>query len=112
MSTDEKLSKAQISKIVQSIGFFGSWLANVRRKTLENVATSLARWNFHGLVINLTLSEINKFGRKVSGNRAVRAGKRFILFISNEDMNDITRIIKSLEDSLVLVDGVTETVKH
>ena len=43
MSTDEKLSKAQISKIVQSIGFFGSWLANLRRKTLENVATSLAR---------------------------------------------------------------------
>ena len=43
MSTDKKLSKAQIFKIVQSIGFFGSWLANVRRKTLENVATSLAR---------------------------------------------------------------------
>ena len=43
MSTDKKLSKAQIFKIVQSIGFFGSWVTNVRRKTLENVATSLAR---------------------------------------------------------------------
>ena len=41
-----------------------------------------------------------------------RAGKRFTLFISNEDMNDIIKIIKSLEDSGVLTDGVTETVKY
>ena len=38
--------------------------------------------------------------------------RKSILFISNEDMNDIIKIIKSLEDSGVLIDGVTETVKH
>ena len=27
-------------------------------------------------------------------------------------MNDIIKIIKSLDDSGVLIDGVTETVKH
>ena len=27
-------------------------------------------------------------------------------------MNDIIKIMKSLEDSGVLIDGVTETVKH
>ena len=27
-------------------------------------------------------------------------------------MNDIIKIVKSLEDSDVLIDGVTETVKH
>ena len=27
-------------------------------------------------------------------------------------MNDIIKVIKSLEDSGVLIDGVTETVKH
>ena len=43
---------------------------------------------------------------------AVRVGKAFTLFISNEDMNDIIKIIKSLEDSSVLFDGVTEKVKH
>ena len=42
----------------------------------------------------------------------MRAGKEFTLSISNEDMNDIIKIIKSLEDSGVLIDGVTETVKH
>ena len=52
------------------------------------------------------------FDRKISGKGAVRAVKGFTLCISNEDMNDIIKIIKSLEDSGVLIDGVTETVKH
>ena len=39
-------------------------------------------------------------------------GKKIILFILNEDINDNIKIIKSLEDSGVLIDGITETVKH
>ena len=42
----------------------------------------------------------------------MRAGKRLTLFILNEDMNNIIKITKSLEDSAVLIDEVTETVKH
>ena len=42
----------------------------------------------------------------------MRAEKRFTLFISNEDVNDIIKVIKSLEASRALIDGVTETVKH
>ena len=42
----------------------------------------------------------------------MRAEKRFILFISNEDVNDIIKVIKSLEASRALINGVTETVKH
>ena len=112
MSTDIKLSKAQISKIIQSGGSFGSWLGNLGKKALTNIAIPLARDNLPGLVSNLTSNAINKFERKISGKGAVRAGKGFTLFISNEDMNDIIKIIKSLEDSGVLIDGVTETVKH
>ena len=40
----------------------------------------------------------------------MRAGNGFTLFISNEDMDDIIEIIKPLENSTVLIDGVTETV--
>ena len=47
------------------------------------------------------LDAINKFERKISGKGAVRAGKGFTLFLLNEDMNDIIKIIKSLEDSSV-----------
>ena len=42
----------------------------------------------------------------------LRAGKEFALFILNEDINDIIKIIKPLEDLGVLIDGITETVKH
>ena len=40
----------------------------------------------------------NKCDRKISRKGALRAGKGFTSFTSNEDMNDITKIIKSLED--------------
>ena len=42
----------------------------------------------------------------------MKGGKGFTLFILNEDMNGIVKIMKSLEDSGVLIDGVTDTVKH
>ena len=65
-----------------------------------------------GLVNNSNSYVIDKVERKVSGKGAVRAGKAFTVFVSNEDMNDIFKIIKPLEDSSVLIDGVTETVNH
>ena len=48
----------------------------------------------------------------MSGKEAARAGKGFTLFISNEGIDDIIEIVKSLEDLGVLADGVTEVVKH
>ena len=60
---------------------------------------------------NLPSSVINKFDRKISGKGAARARKRFVSFISNEDINDIIKTRKPLKDSTVLIDGVTETVK-
>ena len=60
----QKLSKAHTSKIIQSGGSFGSWLANLG-KTQTNVSIPLARDNLPGLVSNLTSSAINKFDRKI-----------------------------------------------
>ena len=40
----------------------------------------------------------------------MRAGKAFTLFILIEDINEIIKIIESLEDSNLLIDGITETV--
>ena len=34
------------------------------------------------------------------------------LIISNEEMNDIIKIIKSLEESMFLIKGVSETIKN
>ena len=58
------------------------------------------------------MKTINKFERKISGKVPPRAGKRFTLFISNENMNVIIKIIKLLEYLSVLIEGGTETVKH
>ena len=95
MSTDIKLSKTQTSKMIQSGGSFGSWLANLEKNALTIVAISLATDKLPELVSNLTSNAINKFERIISGKGAVRAEKRFTLFISNEDMIDIIKIIKS-----------------
>ena len=76
-----------------------------RKKTLKNVAIPLVRDNLAGLVSNLTLSAMNKFDRKING-------KGFTLFVLNEGVDDIIKIIKSLEDSGVLIDGFTETIKE
>ena len=71
------------------------------QKAVTNIAISLARDNLPGLISNLASNAINRFERKIRGKGAVRAGKRFSLFISNKDMNDIIKIIKSLEDVLM-----------
>ena len=87
ISKDIKLSKAQMSKIIQSDESFGSWWGNLDNKALANVAIPLDRDNLPGLVSNIALNTINKLKRKISGKGAVKAGKGFTLFISNEDMN-------------------------
>ena len=53
------------------------------------------------LATKATLPILDKFQRK-----------RFTLFVSNEDMYCINKMIKSLDDSGLLIDGATETVKH
>ena len=112
MSTDIKLSKAQISKIIQLGESCAFWLGNLGKKALTNVAIPSTRDDLPGLVSSLASNAINKFERKISGIGAFRAGKGFTLFILNEDVNDIIKMIKSSGDSNIIIDGITETVKH
>ena len=63
MSTDLKLSKAQISKN-QSGGSFGSWLGNLGKQVLAEIPIPLARDNLPGLVSNLASNAIKKFEKK------------------------------------------------
>ena len=63
ISTDLKLSKTQSQKIIQSGEFFDSWLSNLGKKSLTNIAIPLARDNLPGLESNLTSNAINKFKR-------------------------------------------------
>ena len=75
MSMDIKLSKSQISKIIQSVGTVGSWLANLEKKHQKNDTLPLARDNFPRLISNLTSNAINKFERKIGGEGAAKQEK-------------------------------------
>ena len=40
------------------------------------------------------------------------SGNYTTLIISNDDMHDLLKVVKSLEDSGILLNGITETVKN
>ena len=103
ISTELKLSKAQISKIIQSDGFLGSLLSKLAGPLMK-VAVPLAK-NILGLLgITADASAIDAgIDKKIHGSRTTT------LIISNKDMIDIMKIVQALEDSNILLKGVTET---
>ena len=99
--TDIKLSKTQFCKITES-----------GKKALIDLAVPLAINILPKLATKAASSAIDDFDKKLCRREAVKTGKGFTLFISDEDMDDITKIMKLLEDSGLLIDGVNETVRH
>ena len=85
MSIDIKLSKAQVSKIIQSGGSLGSVLSNmmgnIDKKVLLDLAIPLTKDVLPKLATKATSSVLDKFERKITGQGAVKAGKGFTLFI-------------------------------
>ena len=93
MSTDLKLSKAQISKIIQSGGFLGSLLSKLA-SPLMKVAISLAKNVLAPLGRTAVASAIDGVIQK-----KIHSSGTTTLIISNEKMNDIIKIVQVLEDS-------------
>ena len=87
--TDIKLSKAQLSKIIQLGGFQAKTLGNVIGNLDEKVLIDLAKDALPKLATKATSSLLDNFERNTSGKGAVRARKGFTLFILNEDIDDI-----------------------
>ena len=106
MSTDLKLSKAQISKIIQSGGFLGSLLSKLAGP-LMIVAVPLAKNILAPLGITAVASAIDAGIQK-----KIHSSVTTTLIISNKEMNDIIKTVHALEDSNILFKGVTETIKN
>ena len=89
-------------------------LCKLRKKVLLDLAVPLAKDVFSKLATKSTSSVLNKFEKKKKKTRqgTVRTGRGFILFISNDDIDDIIKIVESLEKSVLLIDGANETLKH
>ena len=106
MSTDIKFSKAQISKIIQSGGFLGSLLSKLAGPLMK-VAIPLAKNVLAPLGITAAASAIDAgIQKKIHGSGTTT------LIISNEEMNDIIKIVQALENSNILLKGATETIKN
>ena len=106
MTTDINLSKAQISNIMQSGGFLGSLLSKLAGPFMK-VAVALAKNILAPLGITAAASAIDAgIQKKIHGSGTTT------LIISNEEMNDIMKIVQALEDSNILLKGVTKTIKN
>ena len=64
MPADIKLSKAHISKMIQSGGFLHNMLGNLGKKVITHLAIPLTRDDLPGLVSNLASNAIDEFERK------------------------------------------------
>ena len=106
-STDIKSSKTQISKIMQSREFFGRRLGSSLKTGLlliKNIIKPLAK----SVLIPLGLTA----GADAGIHKNILGSGTTTLIISNDEMKDIIKIVKSLEDSGLLIEGVSETIQN
>ena len=102
LSTDVNFSKTQLSKIMQSGGFLGNLLSKLAGPLMK-VAMPLAKNVLAPLGLTAAMSAIDgSIKKKMIGSGTTT------LIISNDEMNDIIKIVKSLEDSRVILNGVSE----
>ena len=106
MSIDLKLSKAQISKIIQSGRFLGSLLSKLAGPLMK-VANPIAKNVLAPLAITAAASAFDAGIQK-----KIHSSGTTSLIISNEEINFIMKIVQALQDSNILLKGVTKTIKN
>ena len=105
LASDIKLSKAQIKKLIQSGGFLGKLLSKLVGPLMK-VALPLAKNVLAPLGLSAAMSAIDGSIQKKIHSLGVK------LIIEQEDMNDIMKIIEALENSGILLKGVTKTIEN
>ena len=105
LATDIKLSKAQIKKIIQSGGFLGKLLSKLAGPLMK-VARPLAKNVLAPLGLTAAMSAIDGSMQKEIHGSGVK------LIIEQEDMNYIMKIIDALENSGILLKGVSKTIEN
>ena len=105
MATDLKLSKAQIKKMIQSGRLLGKLLSKLAGPLMK-IAIPLARNVLAPLGLTAAMSAIDSSIQKKVRGEGVK------LVIEQEYMNDIMKIIDALENSGILLKGVTKTIEN
>ena len=103
LATDIKLSKAPIKKLIQSGGFLGKLLSKLVGPLMK-VAFPLAKNVLAPLDLAASMSAID-------GSVQIKIhGSGVKLIIEQEDMNNVMKIIEALENSGILLKGVSKTI--
>ena len=104
--------------MIQSGGFLGRLLGPLLKTGLpliKNVIKPLAKSVLIPLGLTAAVSAADAgIHKKIlgSGNRHSFSASHATLIISNNEIDDIIEIVKYLEDSGLLLEGVTKTVKN
>ena len=105
----DKLSKTQLSKMIQSGGFLGILLGPLFKNTItikKNLIQTLAKSVLIPLGLTAEASAADTgIHKKILGSGTTT------LIISNEEMKDM-KIVKFLEDSGLLLKRVSETIQN
>ena len=105
-SINIKLSKTQLSKMIKSGGLLGNLLGKLAGPLMK-VAMPLAKNVLPPLGLSAAMCAIDgSIKKKMLGSGATT------LIITNDEMDDILKIVKSLEYSVFLLKGVSETIQH
>ena len=118
LSADIKLSKTQLSKMIQSGGFLSRLLGPLLKTGLpliKNVIKPLAKSVLIPLGLTAAASAADVgIHKKIlgSGNRHSSSASHTTLIVSNDEIEGIIKIVKSLEDSGLILDGVTEALQN
>ena len=110
LSTDIKLSKTQLSKMIQSGGFLGRLLGPLLKTGLpliKNVIKPLAK----SILIPLGLTAAASAADAEIQKKFLGSGTT-TLIKSDDGMKDIIEMVKSLEDSGLLLKVVSETIQN
>ena len=109
-SANIKLSKTHLHKMGQKGGFFGRLLGPLLKTGLPsigNVLKPLAKSVLTLLGLTAAVSATNTaIHKKMFGSGNMK------LTILNKEVNDIMKIVKSLEESGLLIKGISEAIKN
>ena len=110
-SVDIKFSRTQLSKIIQSGGFLGKLLSLLLKTGLpliKSVIKPLAK----SVLIPLGLTAAASVADAGIHKKILGSGNNTTIIISNKDIEDLIKIVKSLEDSGLSLKGVTGSVQN
>ena len=105
LATDIKLSKVQIKKLIKSGRFLGKLLSKLAGPLMK-VALPLAKNVLAPLGLVAAMSAIDGSIQKKIHGSGIK------LIIEQEDMKDILKIIETLENSGILLNGVSKTIEN